>query len=64
MKKVLLFLFLILVLCGCKTPVKEKSLIAINIIKLPDKLNYYENEPIDFAGLEVELEYDNNEKVE
>ena len=63
MKKVLLFLFLILVLCGCKTPVKEKSLIAINIIKLPDKLNYYENESIDFAGLEVELEYDNKEKA-
>lgn len=62
MKKILLFLFFILFFCGCTPPTKEPNLISINIIKLPDKVEYYQNEEFDFTGLEVELEYDNSVK--
>ena len=48
MKKILLFLFFILFFCGCKTPTKEQNLISINIIKLPDKVEYYQYEEFDY----------------
>ena len=57
-----ILLLLIFVLCGCQIQEDKKSLTSINIVNLPNKLCYYENEQLDFTGLKVELEYDNKEK--
>ena len=38
--------------------VKQKSLVAVSICKLPDKIEYYVGDELDTTGLELKLDYD------
>lgn len=62
MKKIIFILIMLITLTSCTLPNHNtKQIVSINIITLPSKLSFFENEELDFTSLEVEVVYNNNE---
>ena len=66
MKKYFLLFLFIVFLIGCNTPIEPPIIlvneeVGIEITSYP-KLTYYENDDIDFEGLEVSVIFENGDK--